>query len=97
MSGALFRVLGSHPRDLAAASKGMDLPIICAQNGVENERLAARRYAQVYAMMVWTPATFVEPGEVPAPPQYPKLWNARSSTLMEHAAGLSDTKGKAVT
>jgi 2-dehydropantoate 2-reductase len=45
-------------------SGGADLPVVCAQNGVENERLAARRFARVYGMLVAMPATFLTPGEV---------------------------------
>jgi 2-dehydropantoate 2-reductase len=51
--------------DLRACSK-LDLPIVCAQNGVESERLAARVFSSVYAMLVWLPANFLEPGEVVA-------------------------------
>jgi 2-dehydropantoate 2-reductase len=36
--------------------------IVCAQNGVENERLALRHFANVYAMCVWIPAEHLEPG-----------------------------------
>uniref|UniRef100_A0AAU2JXE7 Ketopantoate reductase family protein n=1 Tax=Streptomyces sp. NBC_00049 TaxID=2903617 RepID=A0AAU2JXE7_9ACTN len=42
------------------------LPVLCAQNGVESERLALRRFARVYGMCVWLPATFLEPGVVSA-------------------------------
>ena len=49
--------------DLEAAG-GADVPVICCQNGVENERRAARRFARVYAMLVAMPATFLEPGQV---------------------------------
>jgi 2-dehydropantoate 2-reductase len=52
-------------RDLEAAA-GANVPVVCAQNGVENERLAARRFRDVYAMLVALPATFLEPGEVVA-------------------------------
>lgn len=45
---------------------GTAIPVICAQNGVENERLALRRFANVYAMLVALPATFLVPGEVTA-------------------------------
>ncbi|MFI0976677.1 ketopantoate reductase family protein [Streptomyces sp. NPDC021093] len=45
---------------------GEVLPLVCAQNGVENERLALRRFHRVYAMCVFLPATFVEPGVVSA-------------------------------
>lgn len=41
-------------------------PIICAQNGVENERLALRRFANVYATTVMLPGTHLEPGVVQA-------------------------------
>ncbi len=50
-----------HSLELAAPP---DIPVVCAQNGVENERLAARRFANVYAMLVALPATHLEPGEV---------------------------------
>ncbi|MFC8228704.1 ketopantoate reductase family protein [Streptomyces sp. NPDC057287] len=46
---------------------GERLPLICAQNGVENERLALRRFRRVYGCCVYLPATFVEPGRVSAP------------------------------
>ncbi|GHH36704.1 ketopantoate reductase family protein [Streptomyces candidus] len=45
---------------------GEVLPLVCAQNGVENERLALRRFRTVYAMCVYLPATFVEAGAVSA-------------------------------
>lgn len=42
------------------------LPLVCAQNGVEGQRLALRRFRHVYGVCVWLPATFVEPGVVSA-------------------------------
>jgi 2-dehydropantoate 2-reductase len=48
--------------DLAIAAG--DVPVVCAQNGVANERMALRRFSRVYAMMVMLPATHVAPGEV---------------------------------
>ncbi|MFV5993493.1 ketopantoate reductase family protein [Streptomyces sp. NPDC056231] len=45
---------------------GEQLPLVCAQNGVESERLALRRFQHVYGMCVWLPTTFVRPGEVSA-------------------------------
>ncbi|MFE1788236.1 ketopantoate reductase family protein [Streptomyces sp. NPDC059525] len=42
------------------------LPLLCAQNGVESERLALRRFARVYGVCVWLPSTFLEPGVVSA-------------------------------
>ncbi|WJV45481.1 ketopantoate reductase family protein [Streptomyces flavofungini] len=42
------------------------LPLVCAQNGVESERMALRRFRHVYGMCVFLPATYVEPGTVSA-------------------------------
>lgn len=50
-------------RDLVRAA-GSAVPVICAQNGVENERLAARYFVRVYGMVVWLPATYLEPGVI---------------------------------
>jgi len=43
------------------------LPLVCAQNGVESERIALRRFARVYGMCVWLPSSYLEPGEIVAP------------------------------
>jgi len=43
------------------------LPVICAQNGVENERLALRRFSNVQAMRVFFSATHLEPGIIEIP------------------------------
>src|SRR5689334_22764924 len=40
---------------------GPDVAVACAQNGVENERLAVRRFANVYGVPVRLPATHLEP------------------------------------
>lgn len=40
------------------------LPILCAQNGVANERMAAARFASVYGVFVWCPADYLVPGHV---------------------------------
>jgi 2-dehydropantoate 2-reductase len=44
----------------------MQLPVVCLQNGVENERTALRWFSDVYGVMVMLPATFLEPGVVAA-------------------------------
>jgi 2-dehydropantoate 2-reductase len=41
-----------------------DQPVFCAQNGVENERLALRHFANVHGMTVMLPAQYLTPGEV---------------------------------
>jgi 2-dehydropantoate 2-reductase len=41
-----------------------DSPIVCVQNGVQNERAALRRFGAVYGCCVMFPTTFLEPGVV---------------------------------
>ncbi|MFC9327666.1 ketopantoate reductase family protein [Kitasatospora sp. NPDC057015] len=53
------------PRPVAGGGTAAErLPVVCAQNGVENERLALRVFRHVLAMCVWLPATHLEPGRV---------------------------------
>lgn len=42
------------------------LPVVCAQNGVENERTALRLFRHVYGLCVWLPSVHLEPGVVAA-------------------------------
>jgi|TARA_Y100000310_G_scaffold328588_1_gene396947 2-dehydropantoate 2-reductase len=49
--------------DLREAA-GVNIPVICCQNGVANERMASRRFERVYAMVVILPASHLEPGIV---------------------------------
>jgi 2-dehydropantoate 2-reductase len=49
-------------RDVAPAST----PIVCLQNGIENERVALRRFAHVYGAVVMAPTAHLEPGVVQA-------------------------------
>lgn len=51
----------------AGAPAAEVLPVLCAQNGVANERLALRRFRRVYGVCVWLPSQFLEPGVVAAP------------------------------
>jgi len=78
---------------------GLDLPVICAQNGVANERFALRRFRQVYGMCVWLPATHIAPGEVAAygQPLAGLLWVGRypagtDETIERVAADLADSR-----
>jgi 2-dehydropantoate 2-reductase len=65
-------VLGMKTQDTADAIRALaaDAPptvtIVCAQNGVENERLAIRSFAAVQGMCVMLPAAHLEPGRVEA-------------------------------
>ncbi|MCO5996420.1 ketopantoate reductase family protein [Actinoallomurus rhizosphaericola] len=49
-----------------AAVAPPDVAVACAQNGVENERLALRRFPRVYGVCVLLPSAFLEPGVVEA-------------------------------
>ncbi|MEU6843235.1 2-dehydropantoate 2-reductase N-terminal domain-containing protein [Streptomyces sp. NPDC046716] len=64
-SAAALAAWGAAPVEGGGTAAGR-LPLVCAQNGVESERLALRTFQRVYAMCVWLPATFVEPGVVRA-------------------------------
>jgi 2-dehydropantoate 2-reductase len=50
--------------DVIARAGGRDAAVVCAQNGVDNERQAARRFGRVYGMAVLMPAAHLEPGVI---------------------------------
>lgn len=50
--------------DALRAVAGPEVPVVCVQNGVENERLALRRFDNVYGTLVQVPTTHLRPGEV---------------------------------
>ncbi len=41
-----------------------EIAVVCAQNGVANERMAVRRFRHVYGMLINLPAMHLHPGEV---------------------------------
>jgi 2-dehydropantoate 2-reductase len=49
-----------------AATAPADIPIVCVQNGVENERVALRCFPNVYGVCVVLPTTHLIPGVVQA-------------------------------
>jgi 2-dehydropantoate 2-reductase len=51
--------------DLAAVAPP-GIPVVCAQNAVENERIALRLFANVYGICVMCPTNYVTPGVVQA-------------------------------
>ncbi len=62
-------VLAMKSQDTAGALTALrgaagDVAVVCAQNGVANERMAARLFSRVYGMVVWMPGTHLQPGEV---------------------------------
>jgi 2-dehydropantoate 2-reductase len=50
--------------DQLVAVAPSEVPIICLQNGVANERMALRRFRNVHGVLVLLPATHLEPGSV---------------------------------
>jgi 2-dehydropantoate 2-reductase len=50
-------------RTLFAMTDG-EIPVVCAQNGINNETLTLRRFRRVYGMVVRAPSSFLEPGIV---------------------------------
>jgi 2-dehydropantoate 2-reductase len=65
----VLAVKSQHTADALAALAAIapaDLPVLCAQNGVANERAALRLFSAVYGAHVMLPATHLEPGVVQA-------------------------------
>lgn len=62
----LLAMKSQHTGDALASLRAAagDVPVVCAQNGVENERAALRRFSHVYGMCVMCPASHTEPGVV---------------------------------
>ncbi len=52
--------------DQLRAAGAAAVPVVCVQNGVENERVAQRRFAEVYGAYVLAPTNHLEPGVVEA-------------------------------
>jgi 2-dehydropantoate 2-reductase len=80
--------------DLLSANSGNVGPdgikIVCAQNGVANERMALRRFRRVYGMLINLPAQHLAPGEVLS-------FAAPKSGILDTGvfpSGLDDTAGE---
>jgi 2-dehydropantoate 2-reductase len=55
----------THDALIALRDAGMrNQAIVCAQNGIDNERQALRLFPNVYGMTVMCPGTYTQPGEV---------------------------------
>jgi 2-dehydropantoate 2-reductase len=88
-------ILTMKSQDTAAALDDVhaccpDVAVVCAQNGVSNEREALRRFARVYGVCVMFPTSFVEPGVVQAT-------SAPVSGLLDigrYPDGVDDTAGQ---
>jgi 2-dehydropantoate 2-reductase len=64
-------LLATKTQDTSAAldalvGVGADVPVVCVQNGVANERMALRRFDRVYGVVVMLPAVLLEPGRIDA-------------------------------
>jgi 2-dehydropantoate 2-reductase len=61
-------ILAMKSQDTVAAIADLPdgVPIVCAQNGVSNEREVLRRFERVYGICVMCPTQFLEPGVVQA-------------------------------
>ncbi|MGH2871173.1 MAG: ketopantoate reductase family protein [Solirubrobacteraceae bacterium] len=63
-------LLATKSQDTSAAlhhlreAAGPSVPVVCVQNGVENERAALRLFGRVYGATVMLPAAHLEPGVV---------------------------------
>jgi 2-dehydropantoate 2-reductase len=62
-------ILATKSQDTVAALDGLaavapDAVVVCAQNGIANEGMALRRFADVYGMYVFLTAQYVTPGVV---------------------------------
>ncbi|MFD5823833.1 rhodanese-like domain-containing protein [Lentzea sp. NPDC060358] len=63
-------------RPVGTGTAASELPVVVLQNGLENERVALRRFATVFGAVVWVPASHLVPGEVvsPADPVVGAFW-----------------------
>jgi len=96
-------LLGMKTQDTAAALEELSAcapsttPIFCAQNGVENERLASRLFAEVNAMYVFIFAASLVPGRVQCYTEpsggvcdigtFPRGLSPVAATVAEHFVG----------
>jgi 2-dehydropantoate 2-reductase len=65
----VLAVKSQHTAEVLASLRAAAPPtisVVCAQNGVENERVALRSFANVYGLCVRLPASYLEPGHVRA-------------------------------
>ncbi|GAA4990649.1 rhodanese-like domain-containing protein [Pseudonocardia tropica] len=76
-------------RPVAGRTAAAALPVVVLQNGLDTERAALRRFATVYGAVVWSPTTYVTPGEVVSPgaPAAGLVWLGRYPAGRDARAG----------
>lgn len=73
---------------LTEIREGFDEPtILCLQNGVENERLAARFFPSVYGVCVMLPNVYLEPGLIAGYSDPLRVSSISASTLAARTNG----------
>jgi 2-dehydropantoate 2-reductase len=73
-----------------SAVAAAETPIVCMQNGVENERRVLRHFSNTYAMCVMCPATHLRPGVI-------QVHSAPVTGLLDlgrYPGGVDDTAGE---
>jgi 2-dehydropantoate 2-reductase len=90
-SVVLLAVKGQHTdhalTQLIASGAPADLPVVCMQNGVENERRVLRHFRHTYGLCVMCPASQLRPGVI-------QVHSAPVSGLLDlgcYPSGLDDT------
>ncbi|WBP86130.1 ketopantoate reductase family protein [Kitasatospora cathayae] len=86
-TAAALGVWADQPVGPDGGRAGARLPLVCLQNGVENERLALRHFRRVYGAMVVLPAAYLTPGEV-------RTWRGPRTGLLvlgRYPGGADDT------
>lgn len=86
-------------RPVGESTAASELPLVVLQNGLENERVALRRFATVFGGVVWLPVSHLAPGEVvsPAEPAVGAFWlgaypSGTHPRLTEIAEDLKDAR-----
>ena len=74
-------IIATKTQDTTAALRALaegaprTVPIVCAQNGVANETIAAGEFLNVYGVFVWCPTDYLTPGDI-------KIWCAPKSGIL---------------
>lgn len=84
----------SQDTEVALRALPDDVPVVCVQNGVANERMALRHFAGVYGVCVMFPTSHLEPGVV-VQDSWPTPGILNLGRYPSGVDGLTDTVAKA--